>query len=207
VRRIARVSLSVTTIWRFSIEGSAPPDIRDRAYVVVANHQSMADPFLLSLLPWDMRWVSKASLFRVPIVGWVLRLGGDISLQRGDGESVRAMLAECRHALDGCLPVMLFPEGTRSRTGEVERFKDGAFELAVERGVPILPVAIAGTARCMRKGAFRLCRGKAVARILPPIDTRALAEADVPRIRDLTRDVVAAAAADLEARLGGEADG
>jgi 1-acyl-sn-glycerol-3-phosphate acyltransferase len=202
VRRVGRTTAAFTPLWDFAIEGDPPPDIRSRAYVVVANHLSLADPFLLSALPWDMQWVGKEELLRLPLIGWIMRLGGDISLRRGSGESVRAMFEQCRRALDGGLSVMLFPEGTRATKSGVQPFKDGAFELAIERGVPILPIAIAGTEQCMRKGSGRLGRAKALARVLPPRETKGLVAGDVASLRDETRARIADAAAELEARLG-----
>jgi 1-acyl-sn-glycerol-3-phosphate acyltransferase len=201
VRRVGKWTSAVSPLWDFSIEGLPPADVQRRAYVVVANHLSLADPFLLSALPWDMQWVAKESLFKVPVMGWILRLGGDIALRRGSGESVRAMLDECRRALDGGLSVMLFPEGTRSSTPGVQAFKDGAFELAVERGAPVLPIAVAGTENCMRKGSGRLGRARAIARILPPVETVGKTRVDVPSLRDDTRGRIAAAVEELEQRL------
>jgi 1-acyl-sn-glycerol-3-phosphate acyltransferase len=202
VRRVGRATAAFTPLWDFAIEGDPPADIRSRAYVVVANHLSLADPFLLSALPWDMQWVGKEELLKLPLIGWIMRLGGDISLRRGSGESVRAMFEQCRRALDGGLSVMLFPEGTRATKSGVQPFKDGAFDLAIERGVPILPIAIAGTEHCMRKGSGRLGRAKGLARILPPRETKGLGPDDLATLRDETRTRIAEAAADLEARLG-----
>ncbi len=201
VRRVGRATATLTPLWDFSIEGSPPADIQKRPYVVIANHVSLADAFLLSSLPWDMQWVGKESLFKVPVMGWIMRLGGDISLRRGSGESVRAMLDQCRHSLDGGLSLMLFPEGTRATSSGVQPFKDGAFELAIERQVPVLPIAIAGTEACMRKGSGRLMRARAVARILAPIQTTGMTAADVPRLREEARDRIAMAADELARRL------
>ena len=83
MRRFGRVSARVAPQWRFRVEGAPPADIDRRAYVVVANHQSTADPWLLSSLRWDMRWIAKASLFRAPVIGWLMRLGGDLEVVRG----------------------------------------------------------------------------------------------------------------------------
>ncbi len=69
MRRFGRSTSRATPIWRFTVEGDAPADIRERAYGVVANHESTADPFLLSWLPWDMRWIAKEELFRPPLTG------------------------------------------------------------------------------------------------------------------------------------------
>jgi len=201
VRFAGKATATLTPLWDFTIEGTPPVDVRSRAYVVVANHLSLADPFLLSSLPWEMQWVGKESLFKVPVMGWIMRLGGDIALRRGSGDSVRAMLDQCRKAIDGGLSVMLFPEGTRGTTVGVQPFKDGAFELAIERQVPILPVAIAGTENCMRKGSSRLGRAKAVARVLEAAPTIGLTKEDLPRLRDETRERIAKAAEELEAGL------
>src|SRR5690606_8565255 len=102
------------------------------------NHESNADPFLISFLPWEMKWLAKASLFRVPVVGWCFRLAGDIPVHRGDAGSARTAMARCRGWIERGVPVMIFPEGTRSRTEELLPFKDGAFRLAVETGASIL---------------------------------------------------------------------
>jgi 1-acyl-sn-glycerol-3-phosphate acyltransferase len=201
IRRAGRAVATVNPLWNFSIEGDAPADIGSRPYVVVANHLSLADPFLLSSLPWDMQWVAKESLFKVPVMGWIMRLGGDISLRRGSGDSVRAMLDQCRRALDGGLSVMLFPEGTRATKTGVQPFKDGAFELAIEKHVPVLPIAIAGTEQAMRKGSGRLGRAKAKARILPVVPTTGMTEADVPVLRDRVREMIAKGAEELATRL------
>ena len=193
LRRFGRATSALTPLWHFTVEGEPPKDIRARPYVVVSNHVSMADPFLLSWLPWDMRWVAKEELFRIPLLGTLIRMGGDIPLRRGDGESVRAMFSACRHTLRHGLSVMIFPEGTRSRDGELGAFKDGAFRLAIEEQVPILPIAIEGTHDCIVKGSRRLGRARAVARILPAIESRGLGVEDAPRVRDLARARIGAA--------------
>jgi 1-acyl-sn-glycerol-3-phosphate acyltransferase len=202
LRSFGRATSALTPLWDFSVEGAPPADIGARAYVVLANHASTADPFLLSWLPWDMQWVVKEELMRAPVVGWLIRLGGDIPLRRGEGESVRAMLSSCRHALRHGLSVMIFPEGTRSRDGAVRPFKDGAFQLAVAEGAPVLPIAIAGTRRCMPKGSAWFGRARAIARVLAPIETRGMTLDDVPRLRDEVHARIARAVGELEARLG-----
>jgi 1-acyl-sn-glycerol-3-phosphate acyltransferase len=201
MRRFGRATSALTPLWTFSVEGTPPADVRERAYVVVANHVSTADPFLLSWLPWDMQWIAKEELFRLPVLGTLLRLSGDISLTRGEGESVRRMFVKCRHALDHGLSIMIFPEGTRSRDGGVRNFKDGAFQLAIEAQAPILPIAIAGTGRCMPKGSRWFGRARAIARVLEPIETRGLTLADLPRVRDEARAAVDRGVRELEAIL------
>jgi 1-acyl-sn-glycerol-3-phosphate acyltransferase len=192
-RRMGRTATNLTPLWRIAVAGAVPADIATRAYVVVSNHSSNTDPFLLSHLPWDMRWIAKEELFKVPLVGWLMHLSGDISLRRGDGESVRRMLTECRRTLDAGLSVMIFPEGTRSRNAELRPFKDGAFRLAIEARVPILPIAVSGTRECMPKGSWWPHEAHPVATVLEPIATDGLGIADVQGLRDLARARITAA--------------
>lgn len=184
VRRLGKTCWTMMPIWRARIQGQVPADILERPYVVISNHVSSADPLLLSLLPWDMRWVAKEELFHLPVAGWILRLGGDIPLRRGSGSSVRAMLRACRETLEAGLPVMLFPEGTRSRDGRLLPFRDGAFELAIQAQVPILPVVLAGTRDCRPKGSLWFGWAQARLEILPPVPTEGLEMSDLPALRD-----------------------
>lgn len=193
LRRLARTTTRLSPLWRMSIEGRAPDDIAHRAYVVVANHESNLDPFLLAHLPWDMRWVAKHELFRIPVIGALLRLSGDIPVRRGDGDSVRSMLAGCRETLGRGLSVMIFPEGTRAREGRLGVFKDGAFRLAIESRVPVLPIAIDGTRHCLPAGSWRLGDARARALVLEPIATEGLGPEDVAWLRDQARSRIAAA--------------
>ncbi len=192
VRKFGRVTSSLTPLWKFSVVGKPPADIGTRAYVVVANHESTADPFLLSWLPWDMRWVVKEELFKIPVAGWMVRLGGDVPLKRGSGESVREMLAECARTLGQGLSVMIFPEGTRSRDGKLQPFKDGAFHLAIDTQSPVLPIAVEGTRDCRPKESMWFGHAKASATILEPISTVGMTREDVPRLRELARSRIAA---------------
>lgn len=202
MRRLGRTAGRLTPLWRFAIEGDPPADISRAAYVVVANHESQADPFLLSWLPFDMRWVAKEELFEPPVTGWAMRFGGDIPLRRGDGESVREMMSECERALAGGISVMMFPEGTRSKDGQLLPFKDGAFGLAIRAGVPVLPVAIAGTRQMRPKHSKWFGKAHACAKILPPIPTRGLSNDDVVGLRERSRDAIAAALPELRDRYG-----
>lgn len=187
MRRFGRTCVRLSPIWRFRIEGEAPSDVHTRAYVVVANHLSDADPFLLSFLPWDMRWLAKEELYRLPLIGNLMRYGGDIPIARGSREGSRLAMEEARRSLDAGISIMMFPEGTRSRDGKLLPFKDGAFRLAIEAGVPILPVAIAGTEACRPKGSKWLGEASAMARVLPTIETKDATIEDVERLREQTR--------------------
>lgn len=187
MRRFGRTCVRLSPMWRFSIEGEAPADIDQRAYVVVANHLSDADPFLLSFLPWDMRWLAKEELYRLPLIGPLMRYGGDIPIARKSREGARHAMEEARRSLDAGISIMMFPEGTRSRDGNLLPFKDGAFRLAIEAGVPILPIAIAGTEACRPKGSKWIGEASARARVLSPIETAGVGVEDVERIREQAR--------------------
>jgi 1-acyl-sn-glycerol-3-phosphate acyltransferase len=202
MRRLGRTATRLTPLWKFSIEGTPPSDIRTKPYVVIANHESTADPFLLSWLPWDMRWVAKEELFRVPLTGWAMKYGGDIPLRRGNGESIRTTMTECERALAAGIPVMMFPEGTRSKDGALLPFKDGAFKLAIKAGVPVLPVALAGTYAMRPKDSKWFAKAHACAKILEPVSSAGMTEADVGVLRDRCRDAIASALPDLQCRYG-----
>lgn len=191
LRGLARTVSRASMTWHFDVEG-VTPDHR-RPFVVVANHASLADPMLLSFLPLDMRFVAKEELFRAPLVGWHLRLAGDIPLRRGDRSSAGAMTRACVETLERGLSVMIFPEGTRSRDGLLGRFRDGAFGVAIAAGAAILPVALHGTAQCV--GASGPQPAHATAEVLPPIETTGLGAGDVAELRERARSTIGAALA------------
>jgi len=129
---------------------------RDEAYVMVANHQSLLDILVLFRLFVHYKWVSKIENFRIPLIGWNMRLNRYIQLRRGDRSSVVKMLALCRETLAAGSSVMIFPEGTRSPDGRLRSFKPGAFVLAKATGRPILPIVVDGTASALPKRGFVL---------------------------------------------------
>lgn len=201
VRRLGKAcGQPLNPFWHFSVEGAAPEDIGSKGYVVVSNHESAADVFLLSRLPWDMRWVAKEELFKTPVSGWIMRLGGDIPLKRGRGGSVRAMFDACRTTLQNGLSVMLFPEGTRSDDGELLPFRDGAFELAISTGTPVLPIAVSGARDCRPKGSLWFGWAHARARILEPIPTAGMTLDDLPALRDGVREQIGEAVRELRSK-------
>ncbi len=204
MRRLGWLTSRITPLWDFGVEGDGPADILEKPYVVVSNHESTADPFLLTYLPWDMRWVAKEELFKVPVIGLAFKWSGDIPLRRGKGDSVRKMMDACKESLEAGIPIMMFPEGTRSKDGELLPFRDGAFRLAIEAGVPILPLAIAGTKECRPKGSKWFGRAKARVQVLDPIPTAGLGVDDVAVLRERARDAIAAALPGLRRRVGVE---
>ncbi len=202
LRFFGRANYRLSPIWRFSVDAAAPADVRERAYVVVSNHESSADPFLLSWLPWDMRWIVKEELFRAPLIGLLIRFGGDIALRRGRRDSIARMFEECRRTLAGGMSIMLFPEGTRSRDGRLLPFKDGAFRMAIEAQVPLLPLALAGTRSCRPKGSIWFGHAVAKVRVLEPIPTLGMTLEDLPRLRELARERIGLAVEALRLELG-----
>jgi 1-acyl-sn-glycerol-3-phosphate acyltransferase len=200
LRQLAVAHVALTRLWRFETEG-VPPEGPRRPYVVVSNHESYADIFLFCHFPWEMKWLSKDTIFKIPVMGWMMRMALDVPVHRGKRESAIAALAECRDRLKRRVSVMIFPEGTRSRTDELLPFKDGAFHLAIQSGVPILPIAVAGTRNCMAKGSFAFRRAHAKARVLAPISTEGLTRADLPALRDRTRETIDAARRALQREL------
>jgi 1-acyl-sn-glycerol-3-phosphate acyltransferase len=195
-RQIPVVMVTLNPLWRFRCVGPTPPDPR-RPYVVVSNHESFVDILLISHLPWEMKWLSKAELFRIPVLGWLMWLAGDIPIKRGFGPSAIEAIARCRAALANRVSVMIFPEGTRSPTADLLPFKDGAFRLAIEAGVPILPLVVHGTRTALQKHDWRLGRSTAVVRVLPPVETSGLTVDDVPALKQRIREMILDARAEL----------
>ncbi len=175
--------------WRLEVQGRWPAG---GPFVVVANHQSILDILMLARLPREMKWVAKESLFKVPWAGWMLRMAGDIPIRRGDAESGGEALARARRYLDRGMSVMIFPEGTRSKTGTLLPFKSGAFRLALDAGVPVLPIAVHGTAHGMPKGGPWVRPCQAFARILAPIPTAGRSLDDTGKLKDEVRRLIAA---------------
>ena len=200
-RKLAVVHQKLNPLWHFAVVGEPPADPR-RPYVVVANHESFVDILLISHLPFEMKWLSKAEFFKYPVVGWLMRLAGDIPLDRSSGRSAVRALKECRARLDDRVSVMIFPEGTRSPTGELQEFKDGAFRLAVDAGVPIIPLAVHGAKSALPKHDWRFGQARAEVRILEPVSTEGLTKRDVPALRERVRDRIA-----TELQAMREADG
>jgi 1-acyl-sn-glycerol-3-phosphate acyltransferase len=158
--------------------------------IIVSNHESLIDILVLFGLQRPFKWVSKASNFKLPFVGSAMRLCKYIPVERGDRESVIEMMELCRDWLRQGVPVLIFPEGTRSRTGQIQPFKDGAFTLALETGAPIVPIAMDGTGSTLPKhGIVLQSRMDAVVRVLDPIDPSAYRS--VESLREATRAAIA----------------
>jgi 1-acyl-sn-glycerol-3-phosphate acyltransferase len=199
-RKIGPIVAALNPLWKFTYRGQLPADPR-RPYVVVSNHESFADILLISHLPWEMKWLSKAELFRLPLLGWLMRLAGDVPVKRGFGPSAIEAMARCQEILTRRVSVMVFPEGTRSPTTELLPFKDGAFRLAVDAGVPILPLALHGTSTALPKHDWRFGRSTAAVEVLQPVETAGLTAEDVPALKERVRNTIAEARERLARQL------
>jgi 1-acyl-sn-glycerol-3-phosphate acyltransferase len=179
------IPVLLTPRWRFEVRGRRPDNPR-LPYVVVANHESFADILLLSHLPWEMKWLSKVEIMRIPVVGWEMWAVHDIGVKRGRASSARDAMADCRDRLAKRVSVMIFPEGTRSLTPDMLPFKDGAFRLAVEAGVPILPLALHGTRDAIAKHDWRINPAHAIVEILDPEPTDGVT--DIKALKDRVQE-------------------
>jgi 1-acyl-sn-glycerol-3-phosphate acyltransferase len=185
----AQLYFWVNPMWRLTIEGREKLPWHGPA-VLVANHESLGDILVLFGLYRPFKWVSKASVFKVPFVGWNMKLNRYIGLVRGNRESILKMLAECDAWLARGVPVLMFPEGTRSFDGEVKDFKDGAFHMAVTRQVPVIPIALTGTARTLPKHGFVLRQvARCRVRVMEPVDPRPFGD-DVAALREHVRALI-----------------
>jgi 1-acyl-sn-glycerol-3-phosphate acyltransferase len=197
-RRLCVLHQWLNPLWKFHTSGELPKNKRN-PYVMVSNHESFVDMLLISHLKIEMKWLSKESILKIPLVGWMMKMSGDMSLVRGDRSSGAAALKVCETWLDRKMSVMIFPEGTRSLDGEIRAFKDGAFRLAITTGTPILPMAVHGTRTALRKHDWRMGDTNAEVRVLEPISTEGMTEADIPELRERVRDLIVAEVAKMSA--------
>jgi len=143
-----------------------------RSYIYMSNHQSAFDiPVLLAYLPVQFKWLAKAELFKIPVFGFAMRRAGYISIDRSNRRSAIKSLRTAAEMIRNGVSVVIFPEGTRSRDGKIRPFKKGGFVLAVDSGVPVVPVIIHGTREIMTKKTLRIKAGQVVLEIEKPIET------------------------------------
>lgn len=178
--------------WNISIEGEAQINDR-RPYVVVSNHLSNADIPVISNLPWEMKWVAKKELFDLPVVGWMMKMAGDVSVNRSSSSKWLGVFKQCRHYLRNHISVMFFPEGTRSRSGKLSRFAPGAFDLAIRENIPVLPIVLDGTQGCLPTQTWVFKPDVYVKmKVLEPVDTTLFSKGDTDRLMEEVRAKIAA---------------
>lgn len=177
--------------WRLKVEGLENIDPKG-TYVIIANHQSLADIVVLYQTEMQFKWVAKESLFKVPFIGWCLSLTKHIKLERGDFSSIKKVYREAGEWLKKDMSVLFFPEGTRSDTDAMNVFQNGAFKLAIKEKKPILPIRIRGTREAIPKGSWIFnSRVRATLTVLPAIETNALNPADFAGLRDMVFNRIA----------------
>ena len=190
LRRLAPILVAINPMWRLRTEGTLITDHR-RPYLVVSNHQSLADIPFITTLPWEMKWFAKSELFNIPVLGWLMRLAGDIPVDRHDRRRAAQALIHAAQLLRNRCSVIIFPEGTRSVDGRVGGFSDGAFLLAIREGLAILPLAIDGTGDCLPKNTWLFGQPRTVRlSVLPPVRTEGLTVKDVGAIRQQIRQQI-----------------
>ena len=169
----AIIMSAIIPIWKIRIEGRNKA-VRGSTYVIIANHQSLLDILLINCLRYRFKWISKIENEGVPVLGWYLKMAGYITVDRGNDESKAEMLRQSYQCLKHGISIMIFPEGTRSADGDPGFFKRGAFQLAIEAGVPILPVLIDGTAGILPRHGYKLGSGYHVnIKVLDPVSQSA----------------------------------
>lgn len=187
----ANAVIALNPYWNVRVEGLENIDYR-KVYVVIANHQSMADIVVLYKTRMQFKWVAKESLFKVPFIGWCLSLIKHIKLRRGDFASIKRIYREAAEWLRQDMPVLFFPEGTRSETGQMNDFQNGAFKLAIKERKPVLPICIEGTYEAIPKGSW-VFRAKVLVKVtvLPAVTIEDFGSADFVKLRDLVQAKIA----------------
>ncbi|MBM3382670.1 MAG: 1-acylglycerol-3-phosphate O-acyltransferase [Betaproteobacteria bacterium] len=150
----ARSIVKCNPWWTFEIHGTENLPPKDLPVVYVANHQSQADILTVFLLNRQFRWLAKDSLFKVPFLGWAMRAVGYVPVKRGDRHSAVECFRKSREHLDRGTSMLFFPEGTRSRDGALQTFKNGAFRLASEAQCAIVPITLEGANDLLPKGSI-----------------------------------------------------
>ena len=196
-RAVVRTFWAISPFWRFRIEGMERVNKKGK-YVIVINHQAMTDIPALYFVPLNFRWVSKREVFKIPFFGQMLRLHGDICIDRGKASEARdQLLREGKRWLDMGVSIAIFPEGTRSKDGEIHRFKSGAFELAQSVGVEILPVVLNGTDKVVKKNKLFKWRNVVTVKVLEPISVERVKGSDVRELSEEVRVLMAESRAEI----------
>jgi 1-acyl-sn-glycerol-3-phosphate acyltransferase len=159
-----------------------------QAYVFMANHLSTVDIWALFVaLPVRVRMIAKKQLSRIPLFGWAMLAGRFIFIDRANAIAARRSIDEAKRRIRGGHSVLLFPEGTRSRDGKLGAFKKGGFHLAIDSGVPVVPLAILGTRECMPRDSLLLRAGPVHVVIGEPVPTTGLTDEDRHRLLEKVR--------------------
>lgn len=189
--------------WRVTLVKKTRIDPR-KPYMMISNHQSMVDIFALFRTFFHFKWVSKSENFKFPFIGWNMRLNRYIEIDRGTTRGSVSMMRKAEATLKEGSSVFIFPEGTRSRSGELGSFKRGAFELAKKLEIPILPVVLDGSSKALPVGSFIL-KGLHRIRIhvLDPIPIEKVKALSVDELIELSREIIQNELQKMRAQLTG----
>ncbi|HEY4681802.1 MAG TPA: lysophospholipid acyltransferase family protein [Candidatus Acidoferrales bacterium] len=191
--------IMTTSLVRVRVSGLEHVDTQ-ATYVYCANHQSYLDTTLLfGYLPVKFRIMAKASLFRIPFLGWHLKRAGHMPIARDNVRRAARSLLEAAEHIRAGTPVVVFPEGGRSIPGPLQEFRAGTFLLAIRAGVPAVPVAIVGTRAALAPHSWHIHPARVEMIIHPPIPTEGMRTKDSERLAQQVREVIAAT---LAARRG-----
>ncbi|HBC78842.1 MAG TPA: hypothetical protein DEO60_02215 [Bacteroidales bacterium] len=146
----SRILVWLLPIWTIRIEGREK-GLLDSPCVIISNHQSILDILLINCLRYRLKWISKIENMKLPVLGWYLKMAGYIVIDRGNPESKEEMMDKSFRCLKDETSIMMFPEGTRSPDCEIGFFKRGAFQLAINAQVPILPIVLDGSGGILPK--------------------------------------------------------
>ena len=184
VLKLAGVTVQVRGVENLALDG---------AFIVIANHESWFDVWALAgYLPIDARFAAKKELERIPVFGHAWRACGHISIDRSDRTSaIESMTRAGLQIKEQGLNMVFFAEGTRCSDGTLNAFKKGPFVIAIEGGVPIVPLGLVGSRGIMPKGSFRIRRGTIVLHVGEPVSVVGMEHADRDHLRDTVRDAVA----------------
>ena len=184
-RSLLRISLSPVTVIGLERLPNAPA-------VYASNHLSYFDtPVLFAKLPFQFRIVAKQSLWKIPFIGWYLNRSGQVSVDQKDNRSAIASLGRGVNTLKSGLPLVLFPEGGRAATGELQAFLSGCAFMAIKAGVPLVPVALIGTYELLPIHTYHLTPRPLLAIIGDPIPTIGLTTRDANALTEQLRSAIA----------------
>ena len=159
--------------------------------IYVANHQSLEDIIIIYRIGVPFRWVSKAEVFKIPVFGWLMHLKGDIKLKRSSKASIKKMMTDAEKVLKKGCSLVIFPEGTRSRNGELGNFKEGAFALAHKTQKALVPVVINGTIpNLIYSGFLFKMRHQVTVNILPEIPYDSFKDKEYKEIAEMVKNII-----------------
>ncbi|MFI3268322.1 MAG: lysophospholipid acyltransferase family protein [Rikenellaceae bacterium] len=187
-RVLSYVIIRLWPFWRVKVNGLENID-KSKTYIIVCNHQSMFDIPIMAYIPLNFRWVAKREVYKIPFIGWVTWMRGDIGIERGGLSSTKKMLKTARKYVANKISLVIYAEGTRSKTGKMNQFKEGAFIVAKTTGKDILPVVIDGTWSLANDSKFGLkCSAKMTLTVLESIPAEQIRKMDIKEISDTVKD-------------------